>query len=61
MYGTGLSGLSLGLGNILGFTNSDDESCDGDGGSLILPYENIGEAGTRKCTGNYNIFLLHKY
>ena len=36
-YGTGLGGLLRGLGIPLGVTLYDDESCNGDGGSLALP------------------------
>ena len=35
-YGTGLGGLSRGLGFTLGVTVSDNESCGGEGGSCIL-------------------------
>ena len=37
-----------------------DKSCDRDGGSLVLPYKNIGEACTGECTGNVNIFSIAK-
>ena len=52
-----------GGGFTLGVTLSSDESCDGDGRSLALPYNNIGEAGTggsvcTKCTGDVNIFSI---
>ena len=36
-YGTGLGGLSLGVGIPLGVTLSSDDSCGGDGRSLALP------------------------
>ena len=60
MFGTRLGGSLHGLGFTLGVTLSDYESCDGDEGSLALPYKNIGEAGTRGCvctkyTSNNNI------
>ena len=37
---------------------SADESCGSDGGSLALPYVNIGEAYTREYTGDTNIFSI---
>ena len=39
MYGTGLGGLLCGLGIPLGVTLFSDESCNGDRGSLALPYK----------------------
>ena len=36
-YGTRLGGLLCGLLFTLGVTLHDDESCDGDRGSLVLP------------------------
>ena len=64
MYGTGLGGLLCGLVFTLGFTLNDDESCDGNRGSLALPCQNIGEACTRACTGactgDANIFYIAK-
>ena len=42
----------------MGVTIYADESCDGDGGLLALPYENIGEAGTTECTGDASIFSI---
>ena len=36
--GTGLGGFFRGLGIPFGVTLYDDESCDGDEGSLALPY-----------------------
>ena len=46
MFGTVLEGLLCGLRFPLGVTIYDYESFDGGGGSLALPYKNIGEAGT---------------
>ena len=57
-FGTGLGGLSHGLAFPLCVKLSADESCDNDGGSLALLYRNIGEAGTRECTRNANIFSI---
>ena len=37
MFSTGLGGLLHGVGFPLGVTLSDDDSCDGDGGSLSVP------------------------
>ena len=37
MFGTGLGGVSCGVGFPLGFMLSSDESCDGDGVSLTVP------------------------
>ena len=45
-FGTVLEGLLCGLRFPLGVTIYDYESFDGGGGSLALPYKNIGEAGT---------------
>ena len=56
MYSTGLGGLSRGLGIYLDVTISSGEPCDIGGGSLALPYENIGEEGTVECTKHTNIF-----
>ena len=39
-YGTGLGGLLSCLGISLGVTLYSDDSCDGKGGSLALPYVN---------------------
>ena len=46
MYGTGLGGLLRGLGFPLGVTLFSDQSCDGDGGSLVFPYKNVGDVCT---------------
>ena len=59
-YSTGLGGFLRGLGIPVGVTLSYNESCNNDGGSLALPCENIGEVGTRECTGNFNIFSIAK-
>ena len=45
-FGTGLGGLLHGVLLTLGVNIYDDDSWDGDGGSLV-PLVNIGEAGTR--------------
>ena len=42
---------------------SSDELCNDDGGSLVLPYKNIGEAGTggvvcTKFTADDNIYFI---
>ena len=55
MYGTQ---LLCGIGINLGVTLYYDESWDSDGGSCTLPYKNIGEADTRECTGDANIFSM---
>ena len=52
-----------GVGFPLGVTISDDESCNGDQGSLADPKVNICGAGTRegvctKCTKNEKIFSI---
>ena len=61
-YGTNLRELLCGLAYSLGVTLYDDESCDGERGSLVLPYKNISEACTeactRACTGDANIFSM---
>ena len=49
-----------GLDITLGVTLSADYSCGGDRGLLALPYENIGEACTRKFTGDANFFSIAK-
>ena len=58
-----MGGLLCGVLFILGVTLYADESCNDDGGSLALPYKNIGEAGTGggvciKCTGDVKIFSI---
>ena len=58
MFGTGLVGLSRGLGFLLDVTISADELCDGDGEPLSLPYICFGEAGTGECTNDVNIFSI---
>ena len=57
-YGTLLGGLLSGLVIPFCVALSDDESYDGDRGSLALTYENIGEASTGECTGYYNVFSI---
>ena len=51
-------GFLRGLGFPLGVTLSSYELCGGDGGSLALPYKNIGEACTGERTGDVNIFSI---
>ena len=46
MLGTRLGGFLRGGGFPLGAMISVYESCDGDGGSLALPYKNNVKAGT---------------
>ena len=60
MHSTGFSGLTRGFGITLGVMLSTDESCDGDRGSLELPYENIGKMGIGECTGDANISFVAK-
>ena len=43
-FGTELGGLLSGVGFPLGVNISDQNPCNGDGGSLALPYKNIYEA-----------------
>ena len=58
MYSTILGGLLRVLGINSSATLSSDEQCDGDGGSLALPYKNIGEACTVEYIGDTNIFSI---
>ena len=46
MCSIGLGGFLCEFGFTLGVMIYDDWSCDCDGGSLSIPYKNIGEAGT---------------
>ena len=63
-YETRLGRILCGLVFTLGVTRYDDESCNGDRGSLALSYNNIVEAFTGACTGactgDANIFYIAK-
>ena len=55
--------LLSGLVFLLGVMLSADESCNGDRGSIALPYKHIGEMGTVggvciKCTDTVNICYI---
>ena len=63
---TGLGGLLCGGGFTLGVTLSADESCDGDGGSLAIPYKKLvkwvlDEVYVHNVPAMSISFLLHKY
>ena len=65
LFITGLGGLLSCREFHLGATLYADESCDGDGGSIFIPYKNVGEAGTggdvcTKCIGDVNIFSIEQ-